>query len=376
MVSRVMKHIVCNRYFPLNFEVEKMQPNILLMCKLLFLLLLVNGFLGYISDPFIPFIKPIDVAITYPNIFKTIIKVLFLASGLLLLFNVNPRTMAIVLGSSLIVMLLASKPMFRNHLFICGCAFLLAGLSNKKNLPWLLYMQLSLVYFGAATNKVFEPDWWSGQFMHNWLVNSQENQFYLSVSGLLPEMWFAKILSWTSMFIEFTIAILLLIRKKHLLALWAIILFHSLLYSMTLFRFGHFFEDIVIILLIFLIWPAHKSEVCINKSVQPFFRPIVRLFFLNSKIEFVQDRSISSNYWLKLKSGDRILFNKEALAFLLKFTPNFYVLLFFLDQLIRFLFNGTLMHSIQISLMWLCIIFFIPIEFHRKRSKKLVIDAQ
>ncbi|WP_370003156.1 HTTM domain-containing protein, partial [Winogradskyella sp.] len=213
------------------------------MCKLLFLLLLVNGFLGYISDPFIPFIKPIDVVITYPNIFKTAIKGLFLASGLLLLFNVNPRTMAIVLGSSLIVMLLASKPMFRNHLFICGCAFLLAGLSNKKNLPWLLYMQLSLVYFGAATNKVFEPDWWSGQFMHNWLVNSQENQFYLSVSGLLPEMWFAKILSWTSMFIEFTIAILLLIRKKHLLAVWAIILFHSLLYSMTLFRFGHFFED-------------------------------------------------------------------------------------------------------------------------------------
>lgn len=353
-----------------------MQPNILLMCKLLFLLLLVNGFLGYISDPFIPFIKPIDVVITYPNIFKTAIKGLFLASGLLLLFNVNPRTMAIVLGSSLIVMLLASKPMFRNHLFICGCAFLLAGLSNKKNLPWLLYMQLSLVYFGAATNKVFEPDWWSGQFMHNWLVNSQENQFYLSVSGLLPEMWFAKILSWTSMFIEFTIAILLLIRKKHLLAVWAIILFHSLLYSMTLFRFGHFFEDIVIILLIFLIWPAHKSEVCINKSAQPFFRPIVRLFFLNSKIEFGQDQSTSSNYWLKLKSGDRILFNKEALAFLLKFTPNFYVLLFFLDQLIRFLFNGTLMHSIQISLMWLCIIFFMPIEFHRKKSKKLVIDAQ
>ncbi|WP_369999921.1 HTTM domain-containing protein [Winogradskyella sp.] len=376
MVSRIIKHIAYNRYFPLNFEVEKMQPNILLMCKLLFLLLLVNGFLGYISDPFIPFIKPIDVVITYPNIFKTAIKGLFLASGLLLLFNVNPRTMAIVLGSSLIVMLLASKPMFRNHLFICGCAFLLAGLSNKKNLPWLLYMQLSLVYFGAATNKVFEPDWWSGQFMHNWLVNSQENQFYLSVSGLLPEMWFAKILSWTSMFIEFTIAILLLIRKKHLLAVWAIILFHSLLYSMTLFRFGHFFEDIVIILLIFLIWPAHKSEVCINKSAQPFFRPIVRLFFLNSKIEFGQDQSTSSNYWLKLKSGDRILFNKEALAFLLKFTPNFYVLLFFLDQLIRFLFNGTLMHSIQISLMWLCIIFFMPIEFHRKKSKKLVIDAQ
>lgn len=362
-------------YFPLNFNVENMQPNILLMCKLLFLLLVAHGFLGYLSDPFLPFFRPLDTILNYPDVFKFSIKSLFLVSGLLLLFNVRPRTMSLILGSTLIIMLLASKPMFRNHLFICGCAFLLAGLTSKKELPWLLYLQLSIVYFGAATNKIFEPDWWGGQFMHNWLVNSQENQFYLSVSGLLPQMWFAKVLSWSSMLIEFTIAVLLLIRKKHLLAVWAIILFHSLLYSMTLFRFGHFFEDIVIILLIFLIWPSPKSEVYINKTVLPFFRPIVKLYFLNSKVVFEQNQLNICDYWLRIKSGNRILYNKKALAFLLKFTPNFYVSLFFLDQTIRFLFNGTMMHTIQVSLMWLCILFFLPIEFNRKKANKMVIDA-
>ncbi len=370
-----MKHIIRSPYFPLNFNVENMQPNILLMCKLLFLLLVVHGFLGYISDPFLPFLRPLDTVLNYPDIFKISIKSLFLISGLLLLFNLQPRTMSIILGSTLIVMLMASKPMFRNHLFICGCAFLLAGLTQKKELPWLLYLQLSLVYFGAATNKIFEPDWWSGQFMHNWLVNSQENQFYLSVSALMPEMLFAKILSWSSMLIEFSIAILLLFRKKHLLAVWMIILFHAVLYTMTLFRFGHFFEDIVIILLIFLIWPKFKSEVYINRNVRPFFRLIIRLYFLNSDIEYEHNQVNTDSYWLKVKSGNRVLFDRSALIFLLKFTPNFYLSLFLFDQLIRFVFNGTIMHGIQISLMWFCILIFLPINFGRKSTKKIVLDA-
>ena len=370
MVFKSLKHIVHSQYFPLNFNVETMQPNILLMSKLLFLLLLANGFLGYISDPFLPFFRPLDVVLNFPDIFKTLIKSLFFISGLLLLFNIKPRTMAVVLGSSLIVMLLASKPMFRNHLFICGCAFLLAGLTQKKDLPWLLYIQLSLVYFGAATNKIFEPDWWSGQFMHNWLVNSQDNQFYLSVSALMPEMLFAKFLSWTSMLMEFCIAVLLLFRKKHLLAVWMIILFHAILYTMTFFRFGHFFEDIVIVLLIFLIWPRFKSEVYVNRNIHPFFRPFIRLYFLNSKIIYGHDSINKYAYWLKVKSGDRTLINKNALIFLLKFTPNFYLSLFLIDQFIRFVLNGTIMHSIQISLLWLCILFFAPINLGSKKTKK------
>ncbi len=43
-------------YFPLNFSVEGMQPNILLMCKLMFVMLILYGFVGYIEDPHVPYI--------------------------------------------------------------------------------------------------------------------------------------------------------------------------------------------------------------------------------------------------------------------------------------------------------------------------------
>ena len=361
-----MTNFYSSRYFPLNFAVAEMQPNILLMCKLLFLLLCAHGFVGYIEDPYIPFIQFLDVFSQYPNVFKITLKSSFLCSGILLLFNIKPRTMSILLGCSVIFILLSSKSLFRNHLFICGCAFLLAGLSNKKDLPWLLYIQLSLVYFGAVTNKVFEVDWWNGNFINNWLVNSQENELFITVSDLFPEMWFAKILSWGSMLVEFSIAVLILFRKRHFLVAWIIILFHSLLYTITFFRFGHFFDDIVIILLIFLIWPKVKMNVYINKNINAFFKQIVSFYFMNSNVVYEENQIDNREYWLKVKTDTRTRTNRSAFSYLLKFTPNFYLTVFFVDLLIRFLFNGVLMHVSHLSILWIFILFFIPKLWKRK----------
>lgn len=362
-----MKPFYTRHYFPLNFLVTDMQPNILLMCKLFFLLLCAHGFVGYIEDPYIPFIQLLDVFSNYPNVFKITLKSLFLCSGILLLFNVKPRTMSTILGCTVILILLSSKSLFRNHLFICGCALLLAGLSNKKGLPWLLYMQLSLVYFGAVTNKVFEVDWWNGHFIYNWLANAQENQLFIAVSDLFPEMWLAKILSWSSMLIEFSIAVLILIKKRHLLVAWIILLFHSVLYTMTFFRFGHFYEDIVIILFIFLIWPKGNLLVYLNEDISLFFKQIFNFYFNNSDIIY-EDNSISNNdYWLKVKTDKNTRTNGNALGYLLQFTPNFYLTLFIVDLIIRFLFNGVLMHVLHISILWICILFFIP-KFWKRNS--------
>jgi len=355
-----MKHFYTSHYFPLNFLVADMQPNILLMCKLFFLLLCAHGFVGYIEDPYIPFIQLLDVFSNYPNVFKITLKSLFLCSGILLLFNVKPRAMSIILGCAVILILLSSKSLFRNHLFICGCAFLLAGLSNKKGLHWLLYIQLSLVYFGAVTNKIFDIAWWNGDFMHNWLVYARENQLFILVSDFFPEMWLAKILSWSSMVIELTIAVLILIKKRHLLVAWIILLFHSILYTMTFFRFGHFYEDIVIILFIFLIWPKEKLKVYLNKEISLFFKQILNFFFNNSDIIYEDNSRSNKEYWLKVKTDKMTRINGNAFSYLLQFTPNFYLTLFLVDLIIRFLFNGVLMHVIHLSILWICILFFIP----------------
>ncbi|WP_171817139.1 hypothetical protein [Winogradskyella sp. PG-2] len=275
--------------------------------------------------------------------------------------------MAIILGCSVIMVILSSKSLFRNHLFICGCALLLAGLSDKNSPPRLLFIQLSLVYFGAVFNKVFEADWWSGQFIYNWLGNSRENPFFISVSEFLPNMWFAKLLSWFSMLVEFSIAVLILIKKRHVMVAWIIILFHSVLYTIIFFRFGHFYEDIVIILLIFLIWPKEKINIYINKNVSVFFKQIFSFYFNNCYVIHDNASNIKNAYWLKIKTDSVDKINISALRYLLIFTPNFYLTLFIVDLLIRFLFNDIIMHLLHISILWIWIIFFISKFWKGKR---------
>lgn len=58
----------------------------------------------------------------------------------------------------------------------------------------------------------------------------------------------------------------------------------------------------------------------------------------------------------------------EALKYLLKFTPNFYLSLFFIDLIVRYFFTDFLMHSIQIFVLWLCVLFFLP-KFWCRNSK-------
>ncbi len=361
-------------YFPLNFSVEGMQPNILLMCKLMFVMLILYGFVGYIEDPHVPYIPQLDVFLNFPNVFKVTFKSIFLVSGILLLFNIKPKTMAIVLGSSIIIILLASKPLFRNHLFICGCVFLLAGCTHKNSYPWLLFVQLSLVYLGAFINKIFQIDWWNGQFMHNWLVNARENQIFIYTAGLLPDMWLAKVMSWSAMLTEITISILLFFRNKHQLTVWMILLFHSVLYTMTAFRFGHFYEDIIIILLIFINWKSEAIQVRFNRGLSPIIKKSISFLNFSKTFEFANDKTLNKA-WLEVKSEGEIFTNWKALRLFLFYSTNFYVFLFFLDLLIRFMFNGYMMDVLHIVFTWIFILFFIPFLFKIRVKKKFKLNV-
>ena len=110
-------------HFPWKTTSSDMRWNVLLMCKLLFILLLLNGFWSKIEDPFLPFLLLLDHFNKWPGAFALLNKTLFLTSGLLLLFNFKARLMAGTLGGAVLLILLGSKPIFRNHILICGCAF-------------------------------------------------------------------------------------------------------------------------------------------------------------------------------------------------------------------------------------------------------------
>ena len=172
-------------FFPWNISNTQMQPNILLMCKMLFVLLVLNGFYSMMNDPFIPFIIWLDHFNNYPELFKYSIRIGFIVFGTLLFINIKPKLSSLVLGLIIVLTLISSKTLFRNHIFIVGCILILAGLSSNKGLPWLIILQISLLYFGASLNKALQMDWWTGQFINNWLGVAVENPIYLFFSELL-----------------------------------------------------------------------------------------------------------------------------------------------------------------------------------------------
>lgn len=347
--------------FPWRNDSPSMQANILLMCKLMFVLVFVHGFYGYLSDPFLPFLPFLDDFHKFPGIFEYFQKGIFAISGILLLLNFRVRLMAIVLGLCIILALLSSKPLFRNHLFICGCAFLLAGLSDKNKDPWLLYIQLSIIYLGAAINKLLQIDWWSGQFMHNWLLIAMDNKFYSFASTLLPEMFLAKLISWGSMIVELIIGVLLLFKKKHALVVWLIILFHSIIFTITSFRFGHFYEDVLIFLLVFLNWPKDYITVAYKFGELKLIRIVLHFINWDRKI-ICTPTKLPNNVWLKVTLSDRSELNEVGLRSLFLYTPGFYICLFFLDSGIRFLFSQPLEHVLVTTFLWSGLLFFYQLD--------------
>jgi hypothetical protein len=257
----------------------------------------------------------------------------------------------------LLLLLLASKPVFRNHLFICACAFILAGLTDKKQEPWLLYWQLSLLYFGALLNKIWQMDWWNGQFMHNWLINARESNIYIRLHDLFPGHLMDHVFSLGSMTIEFSIAVLLLFKKRHLAAVWTIVLFHTCLYTITGFRFGHFFEDIVILMLIFLFIPEGDIQISMTGPKNRFPKALLRLMNWNRQF-LISSEKPEEGHWLMISYSDRKELDARAIGSLLLYSPATYFLILAFDTSVRAFFNVRAEHLITALWLWGGILFF------------------
>ncbi len=256
-----------------------MAPAVLLMCKLLFLLLLWGGFRAKIDVPFLPFLAVLDALRDWPWAYARALDAMFLGAGALLLLNVRPRAAAFVLGLVVLLVLLGSKPLFRNHVFIVGCLFLLAGLTRPGRPPVLLYLQLSLVYLGAFLDKVLLLDWTTGQFMDNLLANARENPVYLGLVDVFPRPWVAGVLSWASIVTELVIGLCILFRPTRALAVWIAVLFHFGIYAFLLGeRFGHFLEDLLLAFLVVLEWPRGQVALAAKRLSASAARRAIALF--------------------------------------------------------------------------------------------------
>lgn len=303
-----------------------MAPNLLLMCKLLLGLILAHGFPATLGDPFLPFLAILDGFHAYPGVFAGVMKGLFLTGAILLVFNVRVREAAMTVGLVVILSLIASKPQFRNHVFIVGCLFLLAGLHRDREDPWLLRLQFALIYGGAFINKVLQADWWNGQFMHYWLHRSMRNPLYEMLFPLLPDLGVAKVISWSVIAVELVLAVLFFLPRFTNLAVGVALAMHLGFLAIVGRRvFGHFTEDVLIAMLVFLRWPEGARRIALGDRLHRVLRPV--LPWLDLDRQWVVNPAPPGR-WLEVAGEAKPCHDWAALWPLLKYNSTFYVTLF------------------------------------------------
>jgi len=318
---------------PWRLSGTEMAPQVLLMNKLLFVLLLLHRFPAKLSGPFLPFLESLDHLPVSPDVLGFGLYVIFWIAGVLLLLNARVRVVSAVLGLVIIFFLLGSKPAFRNHLFICGCIFFLSALHKADERPWLIYLQMSVVYLGAGLNKLLDTDWHSGAFMHNWLFNARANPFYIAAEGWLPDMSLAILMSYVAIAIELTLAGLFLLNRTRSLAVWLAILFHwGLFILLRGENFGHFLEDILIVFIGFLSWPQLKTiDVKVNSRAPVWVRFSRVANWLNWDRQF-RFRVVDPAHvpGLSIHTDQVSLTGSGAARYIVRYVPGWYVFLFLL----------------------------------------------
>jgi len=278
--------------------------------------------------------------------------------------NFRVRLFCIILGITLLIVALSSIISYRNGKVFCGFILLLSGLHKKGETPWLLRLQVGIVYFGSGLNKLFEPDWLSGQYFEHWMHHIMTHPKYILMASWLRPMTLSKTTSWLSIVIEFFICFGLFSRRYFILAAWTGILFHLGSILLTWTDFGIFGAAILSSYLVFIQWP---DKININYNARTKHHNLLKKIFRS--IDF-DDRFIweaDSTKKLSVKINQNFYTGFIALKKCILYSPIFYLL-------IILILGGKALYlnTFQIRMIEILLIFFLPIPelWKHFRSKK------
>jgi hypothetical protein len=208
------------------FPGSELPPNIIISLKalLLYVLLIHPGiFLVSVSGlPFLPFLKFLDTVPFF--VFSFAAGVLLLSIFLVFLRKGNYQLLSLVSGLIILVIILSSKNLFSNSLTYVACLLVLIGLYRGKTI--IFRVQISLLYLGAAINKIFDPDWWTGLYFDYFfrdIFNVTLYTSYIPADDLSVATFFGVI----TIFIECLLGIIVLIPGLTRLTIILGFLFHG-----------------------------------------------------------------------------------------------------------------------------------------------------
>jgi hypothetical protein len=224
---------------PFTVSGTDMPPNLLLMSKLVAVCFLVSGQWAALPRPFIPLVGVLD-DLGSATTAEVVLKTSFLVAAALLLMNRSPRLASVALGIVIFVGMLASRNYIENNRFFVVLLFVLAGLSNRQVGGRLIQLQLVVLYFGAALNKLLDVDWRSGQYFEHLPATTELAGVYSRLTGLFPELLLSAVLAWAVIATEFALAAAFLLRRFVWIAVWLGVAYHTSLVLVTGRTFGMF----------------------------------------------------------------------------------------------------------------------------------------
>lgn len=323
------------RWNPLRCGGLELPTNLVIMVKAIAIALLLTRHFLLLPDPFLPFIPGMDLI---PGAwFQRGMQALMVGAAVALVLNVKVRLTSFLLGMSLLLSVVASKAYYGNNKTFCGLMLILASLHQPGRSPWMLRLQLVVVYFGAGLNKLLDPDWRSGVFSHHWVADRLHQPLFLSLEPLLPPLVLAKTMSWVTIITELALSVVLLIRSLYPLGIWLSILLHSGMLLFTGSTFTLFFYGMTAAMLAFVDWPTEPITVIYDGDCG--FCDATRRFFERLDPDhqfrwFPSQRTVLEKFGISedmardrvyLVAGDRVLGGFRAFRSMLLYNPAAYV---------------------------------------------------
>ena len=235
---------------------ESPLPLLFVARMMVIFLLWVRG-MEHILPPFLPFIPPLDALRGASGLFRFLDWV-YWVSLVMTFTGIRFRFFSLVIGLLIFLSILFSKVQFSNSFLYSGCIFFLIGIF-KPGLEWVFRVQIALLYLGAGLNKLFDPDWLSGQYFDFFFSKPFPNQLYLSIASELPPKSLAIFLSFFTIVTEFGFGFWALLNRKIILLVILIHLFHLLMLVVTAGELSYLFYFLMA-MSSYLILPWEKKK--------------------------------------------------------------------------------------------------------------------
>ena len=233
---------------------------LILVAKLLAACVLARLLWRDLPDPFLPMVPALDYFRNAPYL-GWILRGAALVGSLAVVFNYRVRTACLLIGSAFLLGTLTSRIYFENNRMFLGCVFFLLGLYEPRTGPWLVRIQVMLVFFSAGLNKLLDASWRSGHFFDYWGHFAINKHMYFQLAAWLPQMFLPRFMSWMTITMEFSIAFGLLFHRTRLWAIWTGLLLALGMNVLTERTFGVFFYAMPICYLAFAEWPSSAIAV-------------------------------------------------------------------------------------------------------------------